>query len=103
MHVISKRPFSNAGNKYPNNRNAIMDVYNTLRKGVFETPEKLKNAFPSLDNFKHKDRWWVFDIGGNNLRLVAAIQFAHQRLYVKSILTHAEYDKFCKKYIKGGR
>lgn len=101
MHVIVKRPFSDAANKYPNNRNAIIDVYNVLRKGKFETPQKLKRVFPSLDNFKYKDKWWVFDIGGNNLRLMAVIQFVYQRLYVKGILTHAEYDKLCKKYAKG--
>ncbi len=103
MHVISKRPLSDAANKYPNDRKSIMDVYNILRKGKFEPPGKLKKAFPSLDNFKYRDKWRVFDIGGNNLRLVAAIQFVHQRLYVKGILPHAEYDKFCKKYMKGGR
>ena len=24
-----------------------------------------------LDNFKYRDKWWVLDIGGNNLRLLA--------------------------------
>lgn len=79
-----------------------MDVYNTLRKGTFEKPEDLKKTFPSLDNFKYRNKWWVIDIAGNNLRLIASIQFVHQRLYVKGILTHTEYDEFCKRYRKGG-
>lgn len=57
--------------------------------------------FPSLDNFKFKDKWWVLDIGGNHLRMIAFIQFVHKRVYVKYILTHAEYDKICKRYAKG--
>ncbi|MCW7556249.1 type II toxin-antitoxin system HigB family toxin [Endozoicomonas gorgoniicola] len=40
------------------------------------------------------------DIGGNNLRLIAFIEFRDSRMYVKHIVTHAEYDKLCKKYAK---
>ena len=36
---------------------------------------------------------FVFNIGGNKFRLIAAIQFAAQRLYVKAVLTHADYDE----------
>jgi mRNA interferase HigB len=36
---------------------------------------------------------YVFNIGGNKFRLIAGIQFATQRLFVKTVLTHREYDK----------
>ena len=101
MHVISKKPFSDAAEKYPNDKESIMDTYNVLRKGDFETPLALKEAFSSLDNFKYKDKWWIIDIGGNNLRLMAAILFSSQRIYVKHIVTHAEHDKLTNRYKKG--
>ena len=101
MHVISKKPFSDAAKKHPNDRDAIMDTYNVLRKGDFETPLILKKTFTSLDNFKYKDKWWIIDIGGNNLRLMVAILFSCQKIYVKHIVTHAEYDKLTTKYKKG--
>jgi mRNA interferase HigB len=50
---------------------------------------------------KYKDKWWVIDIGGNNLRLLAFIEFRDQRMYVKHIVTHSEYDKLCEFYAKG--
>ncbi|MBB1440939.1 type II toxin-antitoxin system HigB family toxin, partial [Shewanella sp. SG41-4] len=56
--------------------------------------------FGSLDNFKYKDKWWIIDIGGNNLRMLAFIEFRHNRIYVKHIVTHKEYDLLCKKYRK---
>lgn len=40
---------------------------------------------------------YVFNIGGNNFRLVAAIHFKIQCLYVRAVLTHAEYDEYNKK------
>ncbi|WP_244859990.1 type II toxin-antitoxin system HigB family toxin [Nitrosococcus oceani] len=78
-----------------------MDTYNVLRRGSFSSPSELRIVFPSLDNFKHKKRWWAIDIGGNNLRLIAAIQFVHQHVYVKHIVTHAEYDRLNSRYLKG--
>ena len=100
MHVISKRPFVDAMKKYPNYAAAIEATYNVLNRGEFKTPEALKAVFGTLDNFKYKDKWWVIDIGGNNLRLMAFIEFRHNRMYVKHIVTHAEYDELCKKYRK---
>jgi len=102
MRVFTKKPFVDAASKHPNDRVAVMDTYKMLKNGSFETPEALKHVIPSLDNFKHKPHWYVIDIGGNNLRLLAAIYFSpSQRIYVKYIVPHAEYDKLTRKAKKG--
>jgi mRNA interferase HigB len=98
MHVISKKPFNDAAKKYPNDAKALMDTFSVLEKNTFKTPEELKAVFPSLDNFKYKEKWYVIDIGGNNLRLMAAIQFVHGRMYIKHIVSHSDYDKLIKNY-----
>jgi mRNA interferase HigB len=36
---------------------------------------------------------YVFDIGGNKLRLITSIHFNRKKLYIRHILTHQEYDK----------
>ncbi|MDU9048943.1 MAG: type II toxin-antitoxin system HigB family toxin [Candidatus Electrothrix sp. Rat3] len=100
MHVISRKPFNDAAQKYPNNASTIDALYKTLRNSSFESPDALRALFPSLDNFKYKNKWWVIDIGGNNLRLIAFIEFRDNRMYVKHIVPHSEYDKLCKKYAK---
>jgi len=98
MHVISRKPFSDAARLYPNDADALARTYKVLRSGHFDTPAELKRVFPSLDNFKYRDKWWVLDIGGNNLRMLMFIEFRDDRLYVKHIVPHAEYDKLCKRY-----
>ena len=100
MHIISRKIFNAVANKYPNDAAAIERTYKVLRKGEFKRPEDLNKVFPSLDNFKHKDKWWVIDIGGNNLRLIAFIGFNDNRMYVKHIVNHAEYDKLSRRYAK---
>ncbi len=98
MNVISKRPFNDAARKHPNDRAALLDLFKVLQSRDFSTPEELRAIFPSLDNFKYKDKWWVLDVGGNNLRLISFIQFVNKRMYIKHIVSHAEYDKLTEKY-----
>ena len=62
MHVISKRPFNVAANSHPNQRQALDDLYRVLRKSTFNSPDDMRQLFPSLDNFKYKDKWWVIDV-----------------------------------------
>lgn len=100
MHVISRKPFNDAAKKYPNHATAIAAAYKVLRNGQFSTPDELKAMFPSLDNFRYRDKWWVIDIGGNHLRLIAFIEFRDNRMYVKHIVSHADYDKLCRQYAK---
>jgi len=98
MNVISKRPFNDASLNYPNDRAALLEMYRVLRVTDFNTPEELKAVYPSLDNFKYKDGWWAIDVGGNNLRLMAFIQFVNKRMYIKHIVNHADYDKLTDRY-----
>ena len=61
--------------------------------GTFRNLVELKQTFGSVDMVPVKGRdLYVFDIGGNKYRLVAAIHFNTQKLFVRHVLTHPEYD-----------
>lgn len=98
MRVIAKPLFVKASIKYPNDRAAIMALYKLLKDNNFNKPKELRNICGSLDNFKYIDKWYVIDIGGNNLRFIAWFGFDVDVCYAKYILTHADYDKLCDKY-----
>ena len=100
MHVISRKPFRDAAKLYPNSRIAIDDCYRALKKGTFETPDELRQVFQSLDNFKYRDRWWVIDISGNKLRLLAFIDFKLNRIYVRHIINHVGHERLTNEYRK---
>ena len=82
-------------------RSALAQTFRGLTRGEFENPEQMRKVFGSLDNFRYRKKWWVLDIGGNQLRLIAYIHFAGKRMYVKHILTHSEYDKLCQRFANG--
>jgi mRNA interferase HigB len=93
MHVIKREPFESAKRLYPQCGDAIDATYKALKASTAKTPEELRKVFPSLDNFKYIDKWYVIDIGGGTLRLIAFIEFVGGKCFIKHIVTHAEYDK----------
>ncbi|MBV8044159.1 MAG: type II toxin-antitoxin system HigB family toxin [Pluralibacter sp.] len=47
---------------------------------------------------KYRKGWWVIDVGGNQLRIIFFASFATGKIFIKHIVTHAEYDKLIKHY-----
>lgn len=98
MHVISKEPFGIAVQRHQKSANALHELYTSLRRFNFTSPEHMKAYFPSLDRMKYREKWWVIDVSGNNLRVVFFADFERSKIYIKHISTHAEYDKLMDYY-----
>ncbi|WP_036097073.1 type II toxin-antitoxin system HigB family toxin [Leptospira weilii] len=90
MHVISKRKITEFIEQYPKSRSSLELWYKVLSKTDFDNIPDLRNAFPSTDIVQNL---FVFNISGNNFRLIAAIHFNRKKVYIRDILTHTEYDK----------
>jgi len=50
----------------------------------------VRRAYPHAD---FVDPYTVFNINGNNYRLIVKIEYKWQMIFVKHLLTHAEYDQ----------
>lgn len=61
-----------------------------VKRTNFESFSDLRKSFPSADQV---GRLTVFNIGGNKYRLIAFMVYAKNRIYIREILTHKEYDK----------
>ena len=69
---------------------ALQDFRRKIEKGSFGNFAQLRAVFPTVDKVGER---FVFNIGGNKYRLVAGIDFERRMLWVKAVLTHAEYDR----------
>jgi mRNA interferase HigB len=65
--------------------------YFEVLKANWANPNELRSRYPSAD-FVGNGRV-IFNIKGNNYRLIAEINYSRQLFFVKFIGTHAEYDK----------
>ncbi|MEP0984401.1 type II toxin-antitoxin system HigB family toxin [Ekhidna sp.] len=70
-----------------------------LRHADWNEPGDIKKTFAKADLLGGGSSRVVFDIGGNNYRMIAKYVFGNKvaHLFVCWIGTHAEYDKLCKK------
>jgi mRNA interferase HigB len=90
MHVISKKRIKEAQDRFPDCATALTGFYQIIANNDFTNFAELKKTFNHIDKVEHK---YVFDIGGNKLRLIASIHFNRKKFYIRNVLSHKEYDK----------
>jgi mRNA interferase HigB len=64
--------------------------YRLAKRAEWRSLADVRRLLPSADAV---GRFTVFNIKGNSYRLITEINYPHGRLYVRYVLTHAEYDK----------
>lgn len=90
MHIITRKRIIEAEEKFPQTATALRGWYQTMNFSSFGSFAQLKTAFNSVDKVGDL---YVFNIGGNKLRLIAAIHFNTERVFIRAVSTHAECDK----------
>ena len=90
MHVISYRRLREYETKHSDCREALDNWYRIASKANWSNLLQVRMIFPSAEAVGN---FTIFNIKGNNYRLIVSIDYERQLIYIKYILTHAEYDK----------
>ena len=91
MRVIAKSTLVEYYTKHPSAQKPLEDWYETTKRAEWKNLNDIRVAFNTVD-YVGNDRY-VFNIKGNDYRLVVVIRFTKGRVYIRFIGTHAEYDK----------
>ena len=70
---------------------ALKDWYYKAKRSEWNSLNDIKQTFNNVDYVKNNR--YVFNIKGNDYRLVAIIIFTSKKIYIRFIGTHNEYDK----------
>ncbi|MBK1985968.1 type II toxin-antitoxin system HigB family toxin [Sphaerospermopsis aphanizomenoides BCCUSP55] len=90
MNLISIRTLRNDAAKYPDIKKQIDSWYEIVKKAEWQNLEDVRKIYrdaEAVGNFT------VFNIKGNDYRLIVGINYATQKVFYKYLLTHAEYSK----------
>ena len=90
MRVLSFGPFREAWERDPQAEGLFRDFYRKLERITSQNLAELKQVFPSADLV---GKCYVFNVGGNKYRVVTRIHFNRQMIFVRAVLSHAEYDR----------
>ncbi|ODH01585.1 hypothetical protein A4S05_28360 [Nostoc sp. KVJ20] len=90
MHVITRKRLNEFAKFHPDTNNALGQWYRLIKGNNLTSFVELREMFPSADQV---GKLTVFNIGGNKVRLIAAIHYNRQKVYIRAVLTHSEYDE----------
>lgn len=93
MHVISHRKLKEfyEQSEYGDSRIALERWYNHVLGVEWHNFSEIRADFPNADYVGNQH--YVFNIKGNNYRLVVVVKFTIGRIYIRFVGTHKEYDK----------
>ena len=98
VNVIAPRTLRAVWQRHPPAHEPLRIWLKLMQQTDFTNWAEIKETFPSAD-YLGNEELVIFNIGGNKYRLIVDISFSQNRIFIKRIFTHAEYDK----WNRGGR
>lgn len=91
MHIIKRKTLIDFYTRNPQAKDALEDWFCKTRAAVWTCFADMKRTFNSVDNVGHQH--YVFNIKGNDFRLVAVVKFTIQNVLIRFVVSHNDYDK----------
>lgn len=90
MRVISRKILRNAEDKHGDLAVPLGTWFKVAKKAQWKSLQDVRKTYRDTDGV---GVYTVFNIKGNSYRLVVKIEYGFGHIYIKQVLTHAEYDK----------
>lgn len=91
MRIFTEQRLKDYTEEHPESRIALQDWVSTVKKSNRKCFADIRQTFNSVDSIGNQR--YIFNIKGNNYRLVVVIKFTIQFVYIRFIGTHTDYDK----------
>ena len=90
MHVISRKKLKEAAARHAGLEGPLDAWFRIAKRASWKNVAGVRKTFASADTV---GKWTVFNIKGNQYRLIAETNYMHGRIYIRHVLTHTEYDR----------
>ena len=89
--ILAKRTIREFYNQHKDSKEYLETWYETVKGATWEKPSDIQKFYATVSILKNSRV--VFNIKGNDYRLVAKINYKKQWLFIRFIGTHSDYDK----------
>jgi mRNA interferase HigB len=95
MRIIKPSTLTQWAKQHSNAAPALLHWYEIAREAKWQTLTDIRSDLPHADVVKveSKKPVTIFNIAGNNFRLITAIHFNTGRVFLLDFITHADYSK----------
>lgn len=90
MRLISRKPLRDFWQQHPTAEQPLKAWIAITERAVWHNLAEVKADFPHADLV---GICTVFNIHGNDFRLITKISFRGQKVFIRFVLTHPEYDR----------
>ena len=90
MHIISRKKLKEAAVKRGELEGPLDAWYRIAKRSFWRNLADVRATFANADSVS---KWTVFNIKGNQYRLITEINYNFGRIYIRHVLTHNEYDR----------
>lgn len=90
MHIVTLSRLKQFYKEHSNAEPSLRAWYKLAAKTQWNNFAELRQTFASADQVGNLT---VFNIGGNNYRLITYIDYKSKKIFIRHVLTHADYDK----------
>lgn len=90
VHIITRKRLRDFAARHREAAEPLAIWATIMAKTDFGSFAELKRVFGSVNKV---GKFTVFDIGGNKYRLIAAIHYNRNKVCIRHVLTHTEYDR----------
>ena len=89
MHVISEKALREFWEIHADVKDPLKSWLTAAKRAKWQNLSEVRQTFDSADV---AGVYTIFNIRGNTYRLVTAIHYNRQKVYIRHVFTHAEYD-----------
>lgn len=91
MRIFTEQALREYAEEHPDSKVALQEWVTIVKKSEWACFADIKKTFNSADSVGNQH--YVFNVKGNNYRLVVVVKFTVKFVYIRFISTHKEYDK----------
>ena len=91
MQIVNRHILEEFVRRHPRSSSSLRRWLALVEDARWTNLMDVKALFPSADYVRGGRV--VINIGGNNYRLIAVVNFLRQKVTVTNMLTHADYDR----------
>ncbi len=95
MHIITRSRLTSLGRKHADAAESLREWLRVMRRKRYSEHLEVQRDFPSADFIGRRKT--VFNICRNKYRLVVDMRYDLGRIYIRHVVTHAEYDRLTRK------
>jgi mRNA interferase HigB len=101
VHLIKAKTIREFAQIHASSISSFEAWISTVQSADWDSPNDMFQTFASVDLLGKGSNRAIFDVGGNNYRIICSYYFNGEigtvTLFVKWIGTHAEYDRLCER------